>query len=270
MEKQPIDDLFSRKLQHAEVKPGGDAWARVQTRKSVTQATPLWRYAAVAASLLVVISLFGWWVMQTRVNAVSTVAATKRIALSPSEKIARIERATVKPKQLNRNALQQSTQDVIQTRSELVAVMAEKNRSVKQEIAKDVVLQTSATPEPFVAKIPSAQDKADNLAKDVMPAVLVAKDTTPKMLPSVAERTLVVSIAAENFALQTNSTESVQASGRQSTKGGLGGFLRKVKRLKDGDAFALGNETTTKTDRHGFTKVLDEVKESISNNTTEK
>lgn len=270
MERQPIDDLFSRKLQNAEVRPGGDAWARLQAKQGVSRATPLWRYMAVAASLLSV-SLFGWWAIPARYPKEATIVSTdKRNVPTHSEQIAKVEPTGVKQTQVNENGISHLVGNIASKRVERVAFAASKDGSTKQEMRNVVIEPMTTIQEPIVAADIAKQDKSSDSVEDNNPSIALAKETAPEIHSPVAERILVVSIAA-NPVVQVGGVVEAPVVSKQNNKGGgLGGFLRKVKRLKEGEALALNTEATNKTDHHGLTKVLDEVKESIRNNATEK
>ncbi len=270
MERQPIDDLFARRLHNAEVQPDNTTWAILQNRHGIEQARPLWRYAAVAASLLLV-GTFSWWISQNRETGYKKVAATQQKLPAKTSVSSDVEQliltehepsevASTKPvnrektEEVNRNRM------VFQTQK----FAASKINSKRTEIALQTVKETYR---PILGSEEKQFIQTQESGQPIATTINEPMQVTP--LP-VAERTLIVSIFAEAPAFQSDVAEPVVISVKQNSKGRLNGFLKKVKRLKEGKTVAINTDHISKTECHGLTKLLDEVRESISNNTIDK
>ena len=272
-EKQPIDDLFARKLGNMSLPPSPDGFERLQARmgqgkqeaRVVFWRNPaMQRYMAAAACLLLV-CLFGWlyWPADSKVIQGEQVATNQSSILLPTKKKT-IERQVDQPSE--RSTLKTITPDLINqevNKEQLAEVSkpAEVNRRNRVvalptinrpqmtivntlPVTNEAVLAQATTVDPKTKPevmtpdviMPTAKPASEQVADNK----LVTKPT------QVAERVLVVTIAepealvaARQAAKVAVEEKPVVAANEKPVKESkVGGLWQQVKRIKQGELFA--------------------------------
>ncbi|MVM40145.1 hypothetical protein GO730_25155 [Spirosoma sp. HMF3257] len=274
-EKQPIDDLFARKLGNLSLPPSADGFARLQARmgqskqetKVVFWRNPVMQRYMAAAACLLLVCLFGWmyWPSGGKSTIDSVQVATNRSGNSASKgKIST-------PKEIS-EPTDQSTDKQIEPVLPNQNVAAEQlakvnkvsevnNRNGHSANPSSVEIHKStqkslprSTNEPVLAQVNSTNTKTtpEAIKQEVIPPlaqpsteqVAESKPIT-KPTPS-AERVLVVTIAepealvaarqAAKTAIEEQPIVASTDKGEKDTK--TGGLWAQVKRIKQGDVFA--------------------------------
>lgn len=284
-EKQPIDDLFARKLGDMSLKPSSDGFERLQARMNQNKSevrVVFWRnpvvqrYMAIAACLLLV-CLFGWLYQtknvgeeigdrvasnQTRQSKAKQQDSKGQIYSKPIEDgtseqgdIKSVTPATVEEK-LNQEELAYSTG------RNAIGKSPSKTLPVNNQPEKKPALGTDEA----IEKAVLAQTKpTDNLLKTEAPAVAntipatpverLADNTTKPAIPS--ERVLVVTIgepeslvAARQVVKEAALEKSVAAANdKPESEGKSGGLWQQVKRIKQGEIFARRDNNSSDDER---------------------
>ena len=274
-EKQPLDDLFARKLENMSLPPSPDGFARLQARMGQGQAEPrvvFWRnpdvqrYMAIAACLLLV-CLFGWrYVSNDTLTLVQpgTVAVNKPATsptrqpsrelpkTNPADDVAGTQSGTGQktPAQIeaepdNSPIAERSGQAVGKDKPANTHI-ARLDRPVRKTngASQDVPNVVPAKMPEQIAKTDVKKSVAEPAVEKPEPASAVAV-TTPKSAP-VAERVLVVTIAepealvaARQIAKAQEENKAVVAVADKSEKEAKPATLwQQMKRLKQGEVFA--------------------------------
>ncbi|GAB4025964.1 hypothetical protein [Spirosoma koreense] len=268
-EKQPIDDLFARKLSNMSLSPSADGFERLQARmgqqkpeaRIVFWRNPaLQRYMAAAACLLLV-CLFGWLYWPSTQNPVSEGAklATNRTNYKPmngpkekkadqvtekaySEVPALVPADVIQSEQLAQ-ANKASEKIVQPTRASEQSADFHKHAHHQPDHAANtsVLAQTKPTEAEIGQSTPLAAE-----AKPATVATLQVADNMPttKSNPP-AERVLVVTIeepatlvAARQVAKEAVEEKTLAVANDKPEKEVKAGLWQQVKRFKQGDIFA--------------------------------
>ncbi|MCC5612848.1 hypothetical protein LC612_40730, partial [Nostoc sp. CHAB 5834] len=265
-DKQPLDDLFARKLQNMSLPPGPDGFARLQARMgqgSVEPEVVFWqnptvhRYMAVAACLLFV-CLFGWLYLtkESDLTGKGTIAAVKPEKTEQSvDKPARDVAATqvvpeqVLPDQTNAVPVESPSKAGRKAKENEVGAGSQAMAAVRKPVVKPAklpleipVLETVKPTEQLAKTDISPVTTEPVVEKQIMAAV-------SKPVPA-AERVLVVTITEPEalVAARRNVKAPVQegvladtdAKADKETKAGA--LWSQVKRLKQGEIFARKDE----------------------------
>ncbi|WP_080238122.1 hypothetical protein [Spirosoma rigui] len=273
-EKQPIDELFARKLENMSLPPGPDGFARLQARMGQGTELPkvvFWRnatvqrYMALAACLLLV-CLFGWLYMTNEGDPVrkgdvaaanpakaekdddnqviaplgkpiDEVAQTQAVPKRTTPGSVTYEADQIKP--LEKNGAKES-EGGIDTR----AVAAVKPSPVKApKLPLEAPLQETAKPAEQIARVEVSPVTAEPIS-DKPSTAAVSKPRPP------AERVLVVTIAEPEAlvaarrtvkaSVQEETVADADAKADRETKGGS--LWSQVIKLKQGEIFARKDE----------------------------
>lgn len=284
MEKQPIDDLFHRKLHDAEVTPGADAFARLQSR---IDTTPLsverprrrfagWWYGATAACLLLTLA----WSYQDRdvhndvpeqsADKVARQGASKPRLTEPTSQPAvglpdqRIASALPAPQPAERTQL---------VRAEEKGVSTGPTSSIDQRAQpgwrRDQVLAVDTQPSEATAQPQRLSERTTT--PDGTSTNSVAAGPSSADRPPTAERVVVLLIDVPEQT-STVSTEAVARAAVQpatTTQPGWSQLVAKVKQLKNGELLARAAPSKPATEpRAGISRLFSNVKESLRNENT--
>ncbi|GAB4052300.1 hypothetical protein GCM10028810_53350 [Spirosoma litoris] len=279
-EKQPIDDLFARKLGNMSLPPSDDGFARLQARmgqgkqeaKVVFWRNPaMQRYMAAAACLLLV-CLFGWLYLPSSgtspLNGVQVATTQSKKSTSIAKKSAQKqieEESSVDNRSTDlendRLNLEQrgSTEQVAQVnKSSEVDKQSHELTNVPVNTHKASHKPLSiATDRPVLAQTSPANNKANpEVIKQevtqptVQPVIEQIAESKPITKPApTAERVLVVTIAepealvAAREAARTAVEEKSVAADKPEKETKSGGLWQQVKRIKQGEVFARGDNT---------------------------
>jgi hypothetical protein len=224
-EKQPVDDLFARKLENMSLPPSLDGFARLQARmgqgypeaRVVFWRNPeIQRYMALAACLLLV-CVFGWLYLSTdtfesdkkgdmAVNKPPVSSDQKRTGdVTENKSLGNV--ATVQPtpeqkvqKQLDSESVSGSYAGSDQltfqqsTKANSQITRTERPARGNSKVAQDVPAVAQSKPAEQIAKVDVKVIPAELTVENQKAGSAVATTTTPKPAP-VAERVLVVTIA---------------------------------------------------------------------------
>lgn len=260
-EKQPVDELFARKLKHMSLPPGSDGLARLQARldqgRPETRVVVFWRnpvmqrFMAVAACL-VLVGLFGWLYkdrMGTFAPKTTTVAVNKPPVSSPQRYPAQRSTAGSEPQPVESQLAEEkhtgglaskpAATEVIVTersrpdRTSRQLASTNRNTGTTRASVQEATTESAAKPVEQVAARPSAA-----VTSPVEDTQIVAVN---KPAP-VAERVLIVTIAepkaltTARMAAAANSLGEVTEKAAGETKAAT--IWQQVKRMKQGDVFA--------------------------------
>lgn len=306
-EKQPIDDLFARKLGNMSLPPSADGFERLQARmgKRVPEARVVFwqnptiqRYMA-AAACLILVSLFGWLYWP---SSSSSTGGENQVATNTPHKRTEPQKGDSKSITTEKAEKNQSTSEETKARDinqpiqgEQVAVVEklavqpkQMNPSVLQPAGSHKSVKPSApsaAPEQVLAQTksvegPARQDVVSTPAAD-KPAVSeqVAEVKPAAKTTPAAERVLVVTIAepealvAARQAVKAASEEKpiVALNEKQEKDAKNTGLWQQVKRFKEGELFARrDNENTTNEDRGLLGRAYSGLKHSLDKDKSSK
>jgi hypothetical protein len=261
-EKQPVDDLFARRLKNMSLPPNPDGFARLQAqmgqsepeRRVVFWQNPVvQRYMAVAACLLLT-CLFGWLYLTTETPRGSeTTVAVNRPATLTEEKQrheqskSEVEVAATGPnsdRQVPNLTAPETTNSSLAESSKLT-VSPSTNDKHRIATATRRVNKTAPQAKPTVTPTGElAKTETNSPSAEPITERQIAT-TTDKPTP-VTERVLVVTIAepkaviaARQLTKQPNDEEDVAAVTDKSEKDSKAASLwQQVKRVKQGEIFA--------------------------------
>ena len=272
-EKTPIDDLFARKLGSMSLPPSADGFDRLQakmgnhkpeTRIGIWRNPAMQRYLAIAASLLLV-CVFGWLYWSS--NETTTPIAVNQPALSSPQK-PKQETAENAPSASLPPAKTLGLQNHRETVGQL-AITGKSSDNARgndnpKAIDRDKTPAVSPKSGNELAVVPAKQTEKKVEVAVTVPDVATPvnrqteqlAENTPTVKPVPAtERGLVVTISepealvAARQAVKTDTEEkSVVATNDKSEKETKGNSLwQQVKRIKQGDVFARGNNSDTES-----------------------
>ncbi|PRY45412.1 hypothetical protein CLV58_102160 [Spirosoma oryzae] len=251
-EKNPLDELFARKLGKLERPPSPDSFARLQQRMQSGQEQPrmvMWRnptlQIAVAACVAIAF-LMGWLYTGDKSGSLVT-GSGQAVAIQKqqSEKPANYEN-----KGLAENATVDKATQVAQTAN---TITSEQGRSVKPTQPKTDAVEPSVNKQLIAGKVASPKETQPEMttpvvAKSATEAVATTKATSTAPVKP-AERVLVVTIeepealvaARQTAASVVNNMPVLAAS---SSKEAKATFWQQVKRLKQDDDVARKEDHT--------------------------
>ena len=285
-EKQPIDDLFARKLGDMSLKPSADGFERLQARMNQNKPEAhvvFWRnpamqrYMAVAACLILV-CLFGW-LYQTRNEGVKTSDRVASNQLSHPQAKHQASRGQSSDQSIDSNASKKTEERTIAptpieeslTREELAystdtkAIGTSSNKTLPthrqpkmvsgvdvQEVTdKTVLAHTKPADSPQKNEVPVVAGNQTSAT----PTERLADNATKPVIPS--ERVLVVTIgepeslvAARQVAKEATPDKAVATTyDKPESEGKSGGLWQQVKRIKQGEIFARRDNTNGDDER---------------------
>ncbi|GAB3987105.1 hypothetical protein GCM10028807_06100 [Spirosoma daeguense] len=286
-EKQPIDDLFARKLGNLSMKPSSDGFERLQARmgQSAPEArivfwrNPVIQRSLAAAACLALVCLAGWqyWPSSPKIGEaqVAIIETSKAVDKNPNAtKSETLDLATKKP-----------TQDVVIAEQNLavnndqLAVTTKTKRSIEttqKNSQEQNVETTNKRSETTLAQVEPTSNQAkttDNVVPDVATVQpvnskqIATSETMVKSIPA-SERVLVVTIAEpEGLVASRQEKASPEAhsfdNDENADKGSKSGSLwKQVKRFKEGEIFARGDNRANE-DRGLLSRAYSGLKHSI-------
>jgi|GEM_PF-1520263 len=273
-EKPPIDDLFARKLGNMSLSPSPDGFERLQARmgqKKPEANVVFWRNPAIygyvaAAACIAVVFLFGWqyWssgnTTRTDKNEVAITSSGHQRSKKNAEMSIKPQTEQQTPQKVdsNRNIPDHATEedrvaaitkgpahrrfDSPEKQAKTIHNLTPKNPGVTTDLPVVAQVATQETKTPDVAPIASLATPATNVEQ---PVVVVNKPSHP------SERVLEVTIAepealvaARQIAKASTEEKPVVASSDKHEKETKAGNLwQQVKRFKQGEVFARGENT---------------------------
>lgn len=258
MEKQPVDELFARILGDMEIQPSDAAFTLLKARQKEKHLLVNWGYWA-AAACLILIGSFMWWALGATVSTTSKRLAVAKVepVKGPSRKVGevlayRAQSQLSSAGNISTNKPKESKTAVSNWNPILKAQYQKVNRQLMADVQQKE-LHAQITKESELTAPTSNTGLTLSAVKEV---------PRESLLPS-SERTLIVTIEASVTADQPALAEVAPKEEATDHKGGLSILLQKVKKIKKGENLALDMD---KTQHHGLSKLYDEVKESIKNN----
>lgn len=279
MEKQPIDDLFARKLREAELPPSAEAFNRLQSGMASTQLpvnrrrVALWWYGAAAASLLLIALFFYRNSGSTTNGATDYMAREKRVKKTSAPRpMAKIPIMAQKGDKRMPDVPVISEKKVAQTppQTTLAATSAKRPNHYKGAEIIAVVdrpaLQSGApTTQMSESGLPKSQAVAVETPVDVALPKTFATTAVPNQQRVVVMTIELPKVNAPVIALQPAKVESTP----QAQSGSLAGLFAKVKQLKNGDVLARTTPTKRPNEpRSRIGRMFEGMKESLRNETT--
>lgn len=249
-EKNPLDELFARKLGKLEQSPAPDSFARLQQRMQGGQEKPrlvLWRNynAQMAAAACVAIALLMGW-LYTSNQSGGTIRSGRTVAVH--ERQAETQRNNGDKATIETTVANQVPQ-VARVRS----VPAPKRSQAEQQVRLTTAVgTTSAADEQAVAQQPATNQKETPMisaGQKLTTEAIAAAKTAPAPQATPKERVLIVTIeepealvaARQTAASVVNNMPVLAAS---PTKEGKATFWQQVKRLKQDDDVARQDGVT--------------------------
>ncbi|RYF59299.1 MAG: hypothetical protein EOO39_33370 [Cytophagaceae bacterium] len=283
MEKQPVDDLFARKLRDAEVPVGSDVFDQLQKRMSakplpVHRTIGVWWYVASAACALVAV----WFLYVTNEPEQQLKGSLAQKQVSKPADVDRIAANQTGTTFGSTNGLQTEGKEVEQItdkhkKSEPIAKATYPDQKPtypknQQSVREHRLSSTQQLTERVaVGKAEENQPALVSPLTAVTPTPVEPIDRVAAKPKQITERTIVLTIddpQAEN-ALVTVKGDTPK-SDSQGQQNGLSGLFGKIKQLKNGEVLAkatpVGESHTNPKKRFG--RVFTEVKESLKNETT--
>ncbi|WP_420151329.1 hypothetical protein [Spirosoma sp.] len=273
-EKQPIDDLFARKLRDISLPVNSNGFERLQARMGQLDSEPrvvFWRnpsiqrYVATAACLLIV-SSFGWlyWTSESAKTAVDSQPVVASKANSPDA----LNLAQDRPKELERASSSNIEDGTKLDKSEGQIAAAKRTTngskinnhlatppaayktpsdSTKPEASEFIAVQTKSVDDQHKSEV---TDNVTPINQPVNEQVAEVKTATKLSLP--AERVLTVTIdepaalvAARQAAKTPAEKKTILAKNDTPEKETRsGGLWQQVKRIKHGEVFAKRDNTS--------------------------
>lgn len=266
-EKQPIDDLFARKLGNMSLPPSPNGFERLQARMG--QGKPeagvvFWRNPAMqrymaAAACLLLVSLFGWLYWPTSVQKPNgSLVATNQKVLPNSraitQKQVKQQAQTPAPDAATPDFLSQETPANQVAQVEKTSIKNDDNRHVVEQSSKTnkaaLKILPSTSNEPVLTQIKPVEGK--NIPEVMSPDVVtpsnpvVADNQTISKPAPPAERGLVVTIAEPELLVAARQAAKasvedkavVAVNGKPERDAKEGGLWQQVKRIKQGEVFA--------------------------------
>lgn len=275
MEKQPVDDLFARKLREADVSVGPDVFIRLQNRMG-TPSVPIparrskaiWWYAAAC----VVVAMAFVYLANRPVRPTGETMTVKPIRAGSQRRLLNQLTDTAIAKGITRSVKQNKpTAKLIQPISRAESQVS-KATTPKLEVdeptqEKRTVIQSG---EPSTELAVGNQPKVEqpDPVKMVAPALVTQLAVDPATTPKTpVERTIVMVI--EDPQPKTELATVTYATESQPKVNSLSGLFGKLRQLKNGDVFAKATIVAPRNEqRSRFSRALNGVKESLKNETT--
>jgi hypothetical protein len=283
MGKQPIDDLFARKLREAELSPSPDAFTRLQGRMASTELpitkrrVAVWWYGAAAAGLLL-ITLF-YFRSSSDVNQATLDQVTKQtkvktsVSLIPKQQLIHLAAKAGEERTHRTVSVSAAQNDPDNRQKKMIATVM--NPIQGAEEAKSTATNGKETVQKVV--IPSQETTVSNAKKELVaviinpPVPVQIVQPKPYLIcnPADQQRVVVMTITepvadSPVEALQPTKVESTL----QDQPGSLAGLFAKVKQLKNGDLLARTTPAKRPADsRSRLGRVFEGMKESLKNET---
>lgn len=271
MEKQPIDDLFSRKLHDTEVTPGADVFGRLQSRMNTTplpQAEPKrrlagWWYGVAAASVLVAVVWISW-PTQSKIGAPVSSELAKSNATPASETTGQTEPTQPLPgtsQPMETAIAVVKTKQVEPAENKGIARKNNQLTAIQSVAPKAKPVELSLEPSPTLAKLPELQPTRESM-------VVKIETNTANAVEKVASGRTVVMTIAEPEPVRLAAVQPAKTDVSANAPN-LGQLFEKVKQIKSGEVFARATLTPQPTEaKTGLKRLVNGVRESLRNENT--
>ncbi|MBD2699686.1 hypothetical protein IC229_03490 [Spirosoma sp. BT702] len=263
-EKQPIDDLFARKLGDMSLRPSADGFERLQARMGQQTAETrlvFWRNPAMqryvsAAACLVLVCTLGWRYWPNSDKAISggpNVAVNKSQTTRPKNPVNPATEVLTKQSSSD-DATSAQPATLANEQTQLVAkTPSKRSKLTTQPIHEQKSVGAPERSEPVLAKIestqshPTIENARPNVAQiDPMNSGQIASPERTVKPIAASERVLVVTIAepealaaARQDVKEVNAEKSIADTDQNPEKSAkTGGLWNQVKRFKEGEIFA--------------------------------
>ncbi|MEZ0540827.1 hypothetical protein [Fibrella arboris] len=284
MEKQPVDDLFARKLRDAETKVSADVFNQLEQRMGVKplpvhkKVVGWWQIAAAACLILAIGLVYNLNKADVQLSQSHTIVQTSsdKTARSSTSKLAKSQQQQIKKQNesarpttnaekatylalqsgmLHKKDRSQVTVALESEKSMLRNKLAERQQERATEVTATVDQEDRRTPTPQLALASTTIDKVDRISMKPNQAV---------------ERTIILTIEDNQTAVHVAAHDDASKMNRQGNQKGLSGLFGKLKQLKNGEVLAKATLTEDSQVNHKnrFGRVFNEVKESLKNETT--
>ncbi|GAB4035535.1 hypothetical protein [Spirosoma gilvum] len=307
-EKQPIDDLFARKLGNMSLPPSADGFERLQARmgqrkpetRVVFWHNPTIQRSMAAAACLVLVGLFGWLY---KPSDTQTTGAENQVATNTTHKQTGGQKAKPKTETTEKvKEVQSISEDIKATgltpsdQGEQLAIAEKPTAQVKptnhpvlpstgshKSVTEPIQPATHGSvlaqnkPVETLEKQDGGINTSPTVTATISEQVAEVKPTTKPVAP--AERVLVVTIAepealvAARQAVKASTEEkpAVAVAEKQEKEPKTTGLWQQVKRFKEGELFARrDNDNTTNEDRGLLGRAYSGLKHSLDKDKSSK
>jgi membrane-associated HD superfamily phosphohydrolase len=282
IKKQPVDELFARKLAGLSMPPDERGFARLQTRmtkqkqpeKVVFWRTPTFQRSVAAAACILLVATLGWYTQSTNQDKLATVNTQNTVARhSPP-----VSLGEQRKEETSEAVAQQTVPD-----AELVKPRSEPQQEVGVPvITQERHVEAIAMTKPKINKTQAGLAKEKSvLASEVIEpkskeqvasvASTPVKDNITPMPMASAPRTLVVTIAEPDVLVAAKQTaqeadQKVVAVNNNTNETGAGKLWRKIQKIRTGEA-AVANAAVADDDEKGLLdRAYSEIKHSFQKN----
>ncbi|XWW43923.1 hypothetical protein JYG30_14110 [Fibrella sp. USSR17] len=273
MEKQPVDDLFARKLREAEAPVSPDVYNQLQHRLGAKplpvrrRPVGMWWYVGCAASVVTVI----WFLIATEKSEEQiSESLTKKQLPAKTELNAKVE---TKPTARTVTSLPHTNGGVTDSKVSRVAATYpdyEEDKQVnKRRAVEDApIMARKSTEQATGIKPLEIQQPTDKPVLAAAPTAAISVDQISTRKKAV-ERTIVLTIAEPQVERTLALTREETTADPKAHANGLTGLFGKLKQLKNGEVMANASSATDQpSQKTRFGRVFNEVKESLKNETT--
>ncbi|GAB3765267.1 hypothetical protein [Spirosoma pomorum] len=266
IKKQPVDELFARKLTNLSIQPDERGFARLQARmtqqkqpeKVVLWRTPTFQRSIAAAACIVLVATLGWYAQSTNQEKLAAVNTQKTIArhtqpVRPVEQIKKeASEAIVRQTGPNvhfANPIPKSNPEV----AEPLISEEQTVGAVAMTKPKNRKTQAGSTREKNVSGPRVIERNSEEQVASITSAPV--KDNVTPTPAASAPRTLVVTIAEPDVLVAAKQTaqeadQKVVAVNKNTNETGAGKLWRKIQRIRTGETAVAG--TSVEDDEKGL------------------
>ncbi|QKZ11470.1 hypothetical protein [Spirosoma sp. KUDC1026] len=282
IKKQPVDELFARKLANLSLPPDERAFNRLQARmaqqrqpeKVVFWHTPTFQRSVAAAACIVLVATLGWYAQSTNQDRHAAVNTQKTIA----RHIQQVRPVEQEKPEVSEAVAQQTAPDVQFTKP-----VPKLNQEIGEPvISKERIIEVATISKPKASKSQVSLTKektgpAPNVierkSEEQVASVILTPakdDETPKPAAS-APRTLVVTIAEPDVLVAAKQTaqeadQKVVSVNQNTSETGAGKFWRRIQQIRTGET-AVANAAVGDNDEKGLLdRAYSEIKHSFQKN----
>ena len=283
MEKQPIDDLFHRKLRDAEVMPGADVFGRLQSRLNTT---PLpvevpkrrlagWWYGAAAACLLLTLAwAYSWRNVFNNAPGRNADKLTQRVTPIPKAKepggqpVIGVKKANPTPAAVASEQPARTQLASTETGGFTSEPMGETDQRAQQmhlrQQAQPIKDQLKAVSEAVVHQGPEERLAMPRTTDTNPVAPAPGRQPTPERVVM-----MTIDLSDKTDAVVTEAVAKAPTQPIATPQPSLSQLVAKVKQLKNGELLARATSPRPAAEpRTGLGRLFSGVKESLRNENT--
>ncbi len=283
-EKQPIDDLFARKLGDMSITPSAKSWDELQNRMGkgpTARIVPVWYRYAAAAACVVLVGGIGWKFYQSAEPGKPATATIARVETKPAERNIKQQGELKVDQERVLGGSAQSTEPVTAGKDNPVIPDTDPGMLAKTE--KLPVRVNPVSPRPADVTV-SAPVEDRTVAQISAPAEKMPVVTNEDIKPLAAgtgkaafkedpvERKLVVVIntpaevtakAGELAGISPQGTVTQTQGGEDEGISKAGKLFKKLKRIKNGEALAYKDDVADEEESGLISRLYGNVRQSL-------